>query len=113
MTKNKILDYVKVSGNKIEFPTLCCCLSCGGGGINGLFATANIRDKNLAYEIALVQHGYYLKMWEGQNIANKEIIPKMCSCECTHDWKTEALAMFEHKAICVKCGEIRCYDSSG
>lgn len=107
----QVKDVIKVDGPRIKFPTLCICPSCGGNNAI-FFNNETIFDKDLAYEVAIINHGYYLSRWEGENIMNKSIFPKKCSCSCQHEWETENVTMFNHKLTCKKCDYIRYMDSS-
>ena len=73
---------IKISLDKTEFPTICLCSKCGG--TRALIVEVNqppINDPELAFHVALVEHGYYLKAWEGENVANKYHFPHPCTCE--------------------------------
>ncbi len=75
---------VLTEDENVHFPTICTCSVCGGvngmvhGGLNE--PPTHSDDKELATIIALMQHGYYLKSWEGFDVANKKHIPFMCQC---------------------------------
>jgi len=70
---------VLTEDENVHFPTICQCSICGG--VNGMVHNGLAsEDKELATIIALMQHGYYLKSWEGFDVANKKHIPFMCQC---------------------------------
>ncbi|MFA7150438.1 MAG: hypothetical protein WC067_05430 [Candidatus Methanomethylophilaceae archaeon] len=104
-----VKDYIEYwPDGRVKWPTLCACTVCGG--ITGI-ANQNI-SKDLAYEIALMQHGYYLKDWEGHNVANANIYPYKCTCECKHEWneikRQGSLSTYQ----CKYCGIMVKQDSS-
>ena len=116
-TELKILDVVDVDDVPGGFPTLCGCMVCGG--ISGFFSrqTGSVNDRQMAHQIALIQHGVYLALWKGQNVANKRIIPKICTCECDHEFAhdnrpEDRLGRCENRLTCQKCGFSRIVDSS-
>lgn len=74
---------------------------------------AGIDDKDLAYQVALIQHGYYLRAWEKHNVLNKYQFPYKCICECDHSFEVRSFYMFEHCYTCRKCGWSGTVDSSG
>jgi len=67
--------------DEVKFPTQSVCPICSGYVSTSKGMEESIEDKQLAYEVALVQHGYYLAKWNS-NVVNRKIIPKPCTCEC-------------------------------
>lgn len=93
-----------------NFPTMCSCPVCGG-------YTAAHRASNdplVATIIALIQHGYYIKAWEDEevNCLNRDNFPKPCICECKHEFEEESVGKCMHKWKCKKCGVSQVVDSS-
>jgi hypothetical protein len=102
---------------RTEFPMVCSCLKCHG--IRDYYLSHEESEltpeqrRDLAYEIALVQHGYYLHAWEGQNVGNRYIFPRKCSCTCDHEWKEIAQpGNCLHTVKCTRCETQLTYDSS-
>lgn len=98
---------------KPDFPTFVACWVCGG--IKGYysFERGDCRDKDLAHAMALVQHGYYIAKWEGDNVANRSIFPTKCVCACAHaNTKEEGVGRCLHRWTCADCGASGVYDSS-
>lgn len=104
-----------------RFPTLCGCTFCGG--ISNFYlgkepielsALTRATRKDLAYKVALVQHGYYMRAWEspGQNLMNRYIFPTKCSCTCEHVVVEKRIGNCMHEVKCTLCGETRNVDSS-
>ncbi len=108
--KSHFLEFIDVSKSPIRFPTLCGCIVCGG--IRGFYKDKQYDDKELAYQIAIIQHGYYLKIWEGQNVTNKELFPKKCTCECAHEFDEKNVGRCLHEWKCKKCDWVGIVDSS-
>lgn len=112
-------EVVDVHGEKINFPTLLYCWVCDGIKEVVVSPNSELKDKvkgdrDLAFQVALMEHGYMLAKWEGQNIMNKENFPKKCICECNHENVMETnIRMFEHHWECPDCGAKRTVDSSG
>jgi len=103
---------------RTQFPTLTACLKCEG--INGIYIGPNQNvkpaTKQEAYEIALIQYGYYLAKWEGENAYSHP--PHICTCKCKHEWEeidnpSNLNFPMIHTYRCKKCGHIRTVDSSG
>lgn len=101
--KNAIEYY---EDGRVNFPTLCACPVCGG--VTDSFP----HDKETAYKVALVQHGYYIKEWEGMNVANKEFFPHMCNCKCKHDFEIIKVEGYVRTSKCKHCNVIISHDSS-
>ena len=96
---------------QINWPTLGFCLGCYG--IAGGTIEEKDIDKETAFKIALIQHGYYIAKWEKQPVGNKEHFPYICSCECNHSWVVKArprmcLTIYQ----CENCGLEKEIDSS-
>lgn len=108
--QNLLHKYINVDGPRIQFPTLSSCPICHG--MVGFYDGKTVFDKELATQIALVQHGYYLKIWEGQNVLNKKQFPFACKCTCDHEFARKSIGKCLHKLTCLKCGESITVDSS-
>jgi len=73
---------------RLKFPTLCGCLKCDGmTSIVRGYPEEQRYEPEEATRIALIQHGYYLAQWEGQNVANAFHVPHPCTCGHLHDFE--------------------------
>ncbi len=97
---------------KPVFPTKTTCAVCYG--LTGLYVNGlgQVNDRKLAVDVALVQHGYWLRGVETQNRGDKDIFPKPCTCECTHEWDQVAIGRCLHRWTCKCCGQQITVDSS-
>ena len=120
-TKLTLNDLITEQHGRVKFPTLASCV-CGGinrcSNPNENYSTDPtgekhwVNDRDLAYQVAVLQHGYYLAKWEGQNVANKEYFPKACTCTCDHEIENSTPRAYFHVATCTKCGMSSGGDSS-
>lgn len=99
-------------GYEVKLPTLSVCAVCHGvvGVTRG---NKHTNDKQLAYEVALLAHGYWVRAWEGTRTANIEFIPYKCKCECDHEWDEVTIGNCLHRWTCRNCGHSMTVDSSG
>jgi hypothetical protein len=95
---------------RMKFPTICVCLECGG--VTGAVGNDLEYSAEVGLTIALIQHGYYLKCWEGENVANADIYPHRCTCKCKHKWEETEASHWGHVVVCTKCRIKRVVDSS-
>lgn len=105
-----------------DFPTICACWVCGG--VKAAIRYGTVPDatgylgmetlgRDDAYAMALLQHGYYIAKWEGQNVLNRTLIPTKCTCVCDHANTTERSAgHMLHEWTCPGCGATSVFDSS-
>lgn len=99
----------KTRDDRVSFPTVCACPVCGGA--RALFTRGQeIKDKELAYQVRLIQYGYYLAKREGQNWF--EAPPKKCDCTCEHVIEEVRIGRCLHRWTCKKCGWSAEVDSS-
>lgn len=88
--KQYLLDQVVKRGPNGEvwpqFPLIHVCGACHGV-IGASWAANKGLNKEEAYEVALMQAGFYLHQWQGMNVANASIPVKKCDCRCQHNWK--------------------------
>jgi len=108
----KLNDLIYEKDNRTIFPTLAACVFCYG--FTGCYTRqhGSIENPELAFQVALVQHGYYLRQWEGRNVANKEFYPKACDCRCKHKWQSKNIGRCLQELTCQKCNETIQVDSS-
>lgn len=106
-------ELIEVDGPRIIWPTLGVCIVCRGVKSINCRKTGSLKDKDLAYLIACIQHGYFLSRWEGQNVTNKKIFPQKCKCECDHEMNEIRIEECLYRWTCSKCGWTGVVDSSG
>ena len=97
-------------GYHVSFPMTGTCAVCHGikrGWFNGIEL-----NKELAYQVALLHHGYNMAKWEGTRTMNIKYIPYKCKCKCDHDWNEVTIGRCLHKWTCTKCGVQITVDSS-
>lgn len=95
-----------------DFPTLVACWACGGIRATFRDGVSN-PDKDLAYAVALLQHGYYVAKWEGHRVLNSTCFPTRCTCTCAHARATEVtIGRCLHRVTCPDCGAGTVQDSS-
>lgn len=110
---------------RTEFPLLCGCMSCGG--IRDFYlgnpehepdeikALTREQRRDVAFQVALIQHGELITKAGAMNYMNKYIMPRTCTCVCAHQWEEQFPApagRCMHTYRCTTCGETRTVDSS-
>lgn len=93
---DKIVKRDPHGGVMVQFPLINICGSCHGV-IGAFFGPKQDLGKDDAYEIALMQAGFYLNQWQGMNVANASIPVKKCDCRCQHNWQRA------HEAGLLRC----------
>lgn len=110
-----ILDIIGVEEGKdqVHLPTLSVCPVCSGYiGFSLGVGKPFIYNRQLAYEIALINYGKKLSKWDS-HVVNRKFVPKPCTCGCTHIWKRKELEMHYYEFTCKKCGKTIRRGSSG
>ncbi len=100
-----------------RYPIFCGCWYCGGTtGISEYGSWKDIQlTKEEATTLAVMQHGHFLDMWHADThsvVLNATIIPRVCSCDCDHEWKEVSWRDHWRVATCAKCGKSAGHDTS-